>query len=108
MFVFCIIEYFSDKYIYGYEINYICGVYVIGYIFFNVVNIYLGGCLGRWCFDVEFVYLCKWFGILMMEIFVMWFEISGLKVNLLSIFNMFWEFLFMFVGYRIGTWRISI
>ncbi|PQQ07044.1 dolichyl-phosphate beta-glucosyltransferase [Prunus yedoensis var. nudiflora] len=26
----------------------------------------------RWCFDVEVVYLCKWFRIRMIEIFVNW------------------------------------
>ncbi|KAL6272454.1 hypothetical protein ACE6H2_023146 [Prunus campanulata] len=28
--------------------------------------------LNRWCFDVEVVYLCKWFIIRMIEIYVNW------------------------------------
>ncbi|KAK4279883.1 hypothetical protein QN277_011587 [Acacia crassicarpa] len=63
--------------------------------------------LRRWCFDVELVYLCKWFGIPVSEISVNWSEIPGSKVNLLSIPNMLWELLFMSMGYRSGIWRIS-
>ncbi|KAL2932505.1 Dolichyl-phosphate beta-glucosyltransferase [Bienertia sinuspersici] len=64
--------------------------------------------LKRWCFDVELVYLCKWFGIPMVEVSVMWSEIPGSKVNLLSIPNMLWELVLMSVGYRTGMWRIAI
>ncbi|XP_047333161.1 dolichyl-phosphate beta-glucosyltransferase [Impatiens glandulifera] len=63
--------------------------------------------LKRWCFDVELVYLCKWFGIPMLEISVNWTEIPGSKVNLLSIPNMLWEIVLMSVGYRTGMWKIS-
>lgn len=63
--------------------------------------------LKRWCFDVELVFLCKWFRIPISEISVIWSEIPGSKVNLLSIPNMVWELLLMSVGYRIGIWRIS-
>jgi dolichyl-phosphate beta-glucosyltransferase len=63
--------------------------------------------LKRWCFDVELVFLCKWFRIPISEISVNWSEIPGSKVNLLSIPNMVWELLLMSVGYRIGIWRIS-
>ncbi|CAL5191613.1 unnamed protein product [Lathyrus oleraceus] len=63
--------------------------------------------LKRWCFDVELVFLCKWFQIPISEISVIWSEIPGSKVNLLSIPNMVWELLLMSVGYRIGIWRIS-
>ncbi|KAB2634383.1 dolichyl-phosphate beta-glucosyltransferase-like [Pyrus ussuriensis x Pyrus communis] len=62
--------------------------------------------LNRWCFDVEVVYLCKWFKIPMLEISVNWSEIPGSKVNLLSIPNMLWELLLMSVGYRTGMWKI--
>uniref|UniRef100_A0A2P2LSE8 Dolichyl-phosphate beta-glucosyltransferase-like isoform X1 n=1 Tax=Rhizophora mucronata TaxID=61149 RepID=A0A2P2LSE8_RHIMU len=62
--------------------------------------------LKRWCFDVELVFLCKWFAIPMMEISVNWSEIPGSKVNLLSIPNMLWELLLMSVGYRTGIWKI--
>ncbi|KAL6977357.1 dolichyl-phosphate beta-glucosyltransferase [Sarracenia purpurea var. burkii] len=62
--------------------------------------------LKRWCFDVELVYLCKWFGIPMIEISVNWSEISGSKVNPLSIPNMLWELVLMSVGYRTGMWKI--
>ncbi|GAU23223.1 hypothetical protein TSUD_172510 [Trifolium subterraneum] len=58
--------------------------------------------LKRWCFDVELVFLCKWFRIPISEISVNWSEIPGSKVNLLSIPNMVWELLLMSVGYRIG------
>uniref|UniRef100_A0A7N0TZP0 dolichyl-phosphate beta-glucosyltransferase n=1 Tax=Kalanchoe fedtschenkoi TaxID=63787 RepID=A0A7N0TZP0_KALFE len=61
--------------------------------------------LKRWCFDVELVYLCKWFRIPMMEISVNWSEIPGSKVNLLSIPNMLWELSLMSVGYRTGMWK---
>ncbi|KAL6290946.1 hypothetical protein ACE6H2_008456 [Prunus campanulata] len=62
--------------------------------------------LNRWCFDVELVYLCKWFRIRMIEISVNWSEIPGSKVNLLSIPNMLWELVLMSVGYRTGMWQI--
>ncbi|CAN6568791.1 unnamed protein product [Malus baccata var. baccata] len=62
--------------------------------------------LNRWCFDVEVVYLCKWFKIPMLEISVNWSEIPGSKVNLLSIPNMLWELVLMSVGYRTGMWKI--
>ncbi|KAK8677265.1 hypothetical protein V6N13_142813 [Hibiscus sabdariffa] len=35
--------------------------------------------LKRWCFDVELVFLCKWFSIPMLEISVNWSEIPGSK-----------------------------
>ncbi|KDP44960.1 hypothetical protein JCGZ_01460 [Jatropha curcas] len=60
--------------------------------------------LKRWCFDVEVVYLCKRFGIPMLEISVNWSEIPGSKVNLLSIPNMLWELAIMSMGYRTGLW----
>uniref|UniRef100_A0A5B6Z5Q0 dolichyl-phosphate beta-glucosyltransferase n=1 Tax=Davidia involucrata TaxID=16924 RepID=A0A5B6Z5Q0_DAVIN len=62
--------------------------------------------LKRWCFDVELVYLCKWFRIPMIEISVNWSEIPGSKVNPLSIPNMLWEMALMSVGYRTGIWKI--
>ncbi|KAM1182946.1 hypothetical protein ACFX19_001379 [Malus domestica] len=62
--------------------------------------------LNRWCFDVEVVYLCKWFKIPMLEKSVNWSEIPGSKVNLLSIPNMLWELVLMSVGYRTGMWKI--
>ncbi|KAJ4719870.1 dolichyl-phosphate beta-glucosyltransferase-like [Melia azedarach] len=61
--------------------------------------------LKRWCFDVELVYLCKRFGIPMIEISVNWSEIPGSKVNPLSIPNMLWELALMSAGYRIGIWK---
>lgn len=63
--------------------------------------------LKRWCFDVELVFLCKWFRIPVSEISVNWSEIPGSKVNLLSIPNMLWELVLMSVGYRTGMWRVS-
>lgn len=62
--------------------------------------------LKRWCFDVELVYLCKWFRIPIIEISVNWSEIPGSKVNPLSIPNMLWEMALMSVGYRAGIWKI--
>ncbi|KAF8402909.1 hypothetical protein HHK36_011001 [Tetracentron sinense] len=62
--------------------------------------------LKRWCFDVELVYLCKCFGIPVIEISVNWSEIPGSKVNLLSIPNMLWELVLMSVGYRSHMWKI--
>lgn len=62
--------------------------------------------LKRWCFDVELVYLCKRFGIPIIEISVNWSEIPGSKVNPLSIPNMLWELALMSVGYRIGMWKV--
>ncbi|KAG6404477.1 hypothetical protein SASPL_136725 [Salvia splendens] len=62
--------------------------------------------LKRWCFDVELVYLCKFFSIPMIEISVNWSEIPGSKVNLFSIPNMLWEMGLMSVGYRTGMWKI--
>ncbi|XP_047965806.1 dolichyl-phosphate beta-glucosyltransferase [Salvia hispanica] len=62
--------------------------------------------LKRWCFDVELVYLCKFFRIPMIEISVSWSEIPGSKVNLFSIPNMLWEMGLMSVGYRTGMWKI--
>ncbi|GMP23031.1 hypothetical protein CsSME_00000790 [Camellia sinensis var. sinensis] len=62
--------------------------------------------LKRWCFDVELVYLCKFFRIPMIEISVSWSEIPGSKVNPLSIPNMLWEMVLMSVGYRTGIWKI--
>ncbi|KAK4765218.1 hypothetical protein SAY86_026308 [Trapa natans] len=63
--------------------------------------------LKRWCFDVELVYLCKYFKIPMIEISVNWSEIPGSKVNLFSIPNMLWELALMSVGYRTGMWEIN-
>ncbi|XP_015962995.1 uncharacterized protein LOC107486935 [Arachis duranensis] len=63
--------------------------------------------LRRWCFDVELVFLCKWFRIPISEISVNWSEIPGSKVNLMSIPNMLWELVLMSAGYRTGMWRIS-
>uniref|UniRef100_A0A2N9IME8 dolichyl-phosphate beta-glucosyltransferase n=1 Tax=Fagus sylvatica TaxID=28930 RepID=A0A2N9IME8_FAGSY len=63
--------------------------------------------LKRWCFDVELVFLCKWFGIPIIEISVNWSEIPGSKVNPLSIPNMLWELALMSVGYRTRMWTIS-
>ncbi|KAK9283016.1 hypothetical protein L1049_011243 [Liquidambar formosana] len=62
--------------------------------------------LKRWCFDVEVVYLCKLFGIPIIEISVNWSEIPGSKVNPLSIPNMLWELALMSLGYRTGMWQI--
>ncbi|KAL0003108.1 hypothetical protein SO802_016889 [Lithocarpus litseifolius] len=62
--------------------------------------------LKRWCFDVELVFLCKWFGIPMIEISVNWSEIPGSKVNPLSIPNMLWELALMSFGYRTRMWKI--
>ncbi|XP_052205186.1 uncharacterized protein LOC127810011 isoform X2 [Diospyros lotus] len=62
--------------------------------------------LKRWCFDVELVYLCKTFGIPMIEISVNWSEIPGSKVNPLSIPNMLWELVLMSLGYRTGMWKV--
>lgn len=62
--------------------------------------------LRRWCFDVELVYLCKRFGIPIIEISVNWSEIPGSKVNPLSIPNMLWELALMSVGYRTGMWKV--
>lgn len=64
--------------------------------------------LKRWCFDVELVYLCKYFGIPMIEVSVNWSEIPGSKLSPWSILNMLWELALMSVGYRTGIWRISI
>ncbi|CAI9273619.1 unnamed protein product [Lactuca saligna] len=62
--------------------------------------------LKRWCFDVELVYLSKYFGIPIIEISVTWSEIPGSKVSPLSIVNMVWEMGLMSVGYRAGIWKI--
>ncbi|GMH04276.1 hypothetical protein Nepgr_006115 [Nepenthes gracilis] len=64
--------------------------------------------LKRWCFDVELVYLCKYFGIPTVEISVTWSEIPGSKVNPLSIPNMLWEIVLMSTGYRTGMWKIRV
>ncbi|KAB5544271.1 hypothetical protein DKX38_012383 [Salix brachista] len=52
-----------------------------------------------WCFDVELVFLCKWFGIPVIEISVKWTEIPGSKMNPLSIPSMLWELALMSMGY---------
>lgn len=62
--------------------------------------------LTRWCFDVELVYLSKFFSIRIIEISVTWSEIPGSKVSLLSILNMLWEMALMSLGYRAGIWKI--
>ncbi|KAI3793340.1 hypothetical protein L1987_35957 [Smallanthus sonchifolius] len=63
--------------------------------------------LKRWCFDVELVYLSKYFHIPILEISVTWSEIPGSKLSPLSIVNMLWEMTLMSVGYRVGIWKIS-
>ncbi|PWA64030.1 nucleotide-diphospho-sugar transferases superfamily protein [Artemisia annua] len=63
--------------------------------------------LKRWCFDVELVYLCKYFQIPIIEISVNWSEIPGSKVSPLSILNILWELALMSMGYRTGIWSIS-
>ncbi|XWS56574.1 hypothetical protein CRYUN_Cryun09bG0096900 [Craigia yunnanensis] len=60
----------------------------------------------KWCFDVELIFLCKWFGIPMLEISVNGSEIPGSKVNPLSIPNMLWELALMSAGYRTRMWKI--
>ncbi|KVI09812.1 dolichyl-phosphate beta-glucosyltransferase [Cynara cardunculus var. scolymus] len=62
--------------------------------------------LKRWCFDVELVYLSKFFSIRIIEISVTWSEIPGSKVSPLSILNMLWEMALMSLGYRAGIWKI--
>ncbi|KAJ6768019.1 hypothetical protein OIU74_021812 [Salix koriyanagi] len=62
--------------------------------------------LKRWCFDVELVFLCKWFGIPVIEISVKWTEIPGSKMNPLSIPSMLWELALMSMGYRTRMWKI--
>lgn len=62
--------------------------------------------LTRWCFDVELVYLSKFFSIRIIEISVTWSEIPGSKVSPLSILNMLWEMALMSLGYRAGIWKI--
>ncbi|KAJ9539972.1 hypothetical protein OSB04_026478 [Centaurea solstitialis] len=62
--------------------------------------------LKRWCFDVELVYLSKFFRIRIIEISVTWSEIPGSKVSALSILNMLWEMALMSLGYRAGIWKI--
>ncbi|XP_022765169.1 dolichyl-phosphate beta-glucosyltransferase-like [Durio zibethinus] len=52
--------------------------------------------LKRWCFDVELVFLCKWFGIPMLEISVNWSEIPGSKENFYSkLKSVYLSFFFM-------------
>ncbi|GJY39408.1 dolichyl-phosphate beta-glucosyltransferase [Tanacetum coccineum] len=63
--------------------------------------------LKRWCFDVELVYLCKYFQIPITEISVNWSEIPGSKVSPLSILNMLWEIALMSMGYKSGIWNLS-
>ncbi|KAK9037047.1 hypothetical protein V6N11_021969 [Hibiscus sabdariffa] len=63
--------------------------------------------LKRWCFDVELVYLCKWFGIQMLETSINWSEIPGSKVSVLSLPNIVWELTLMTIGYRSRMWKIS-
>ncbi|PWA56310.1 Glycosyl transferase, family 2 [Artemisia annua] len=62
--------------------------------------------LKRWCFDVELVYLSKFFHIHIVEISVTWSKIPGSKVTPLSILNMVWEMALMSLGYRAGIWKI--
>ncbi|PWA68163.1 Glycosyl transferase, family 2 [Artemisia annua] len=54
----------------------------------------------KWGFDVELVYLSKFFHIPIVEISVTWSEIPGSKVTPLSILNMVWEMALMSLGYR--------
>ncbi|KAF8757337.1 hypothetical protein HU200_010852 [Digitaria exilis] len=63
-------------------------------------------CLGRWCFDVELVYLCKHLRIPMVEVSVNWTEIPGSKVRMTSIMHMVFELLLIKVGYGLGIWKI--
>ncbi|XP_075495876.1 uncharacterized protein LOC142533115 isoform X5 [Primulina tabacum] len=69
-------------------------------------KLFMNVLLKRWCFDVELVYLSKWFRIPLVEISVNWTEIPGSKVNLLSIPNMLWEIALMSAGYQTGMWKI--
>lgn len=78
--------------------------YMVKTLYFSLIGFAI---LCRWCFDVELVFLCKWFRIPISEISVNWSEIPGSKVNLLSIPNMLWELVLMSVGYRTGMWRVS-
>ncbi|CAN4096002.1 unnamed protein product [Withania somnifera] len=73
---------------------------------FAARRLFLNIHLKRWCFDVELVYLCKWFWVPMIEISVNWREIPGSKVNLLNIPNMLWEMAIMSLGYKTGIWKI--
>jgi hypothetical protein len=63
-------------------------------------------CSGRWCFDVEIVYLCKHLRIPMVEVSVNWTEIPGSKVHMTSILHMVFELLLIKVGYGLGIWKI--
>ncbi|KAJ4769977.1 Dolichyl-phosphate beta-glucosyltransferase [Rhynchospora pubera] len=62
--------------------------------------------LKRWCFDVELVYLCKQFGIPMVEVAVNWTEMPGSKVKLTSIVHMLFELVLIRVGYGLGIWKV--
>jgi dolichyl-phosphate beta-glucosyltransferase len=62
--------------------------------------------MGRWCFDVEIVYLCKRLRIPMAEVSVSWTEIPGSKVRMTSILHMVFELLLVKVGYGLGIWKI--
>lgn len=62
--------------------------------------------IGRWCFDVELVYLCKHLRIPMAEVSVNWTEIPGSKVHITGILHMVFELLLIKVGYGLGIWKI--
>jgi hypothetical protein len=80
--------------------------FAICLLLFFLVGTNISCTLCRWCFDVELVFLCKWFGIPVIEISVNWTEIPGSKVNPLSIPNMLWELALMSMGYRTRMWKI--
>ncbi|KAF9676825.1 hypothetical protein SADUNF_Sadunf08G0043400 [Salix dunnii] len=79
----------------------------VQYGYWHIITTQGADCKGvGWCFDVELVFLCKWFGFPVIEISVKWTEIPGSKLNPLSIPNMLWELALMSMGYRTRLWKI--
>lgn len=61
---------------------------------------------GRWCFDVELVYLCKRLQIPVSEVSVNWAEIPGSKVRIYSFVHMLLELVLVRLGYGFRIWKI--
>lgn len=62
----------------------------------------------NWAFDVDMLYICKKFGILIKEIPVRWEDMPGSKLNVFFASILFIrDYLAMILFYKTGFWKIN-
>ena len=62
----------------------------------------------KWAFDVDLLYICIKFGIIIKEIPVRWKEMPGSKLNVISASILFIrDYLAMIIFYKTGFWKLN-